>query len=134
MSQLKQQLIEENSIRFNSWNSPLAKALSFDPESEALKVEVLTRAKAIRDEAMKQFSDFATKFSITRFMVDGKFWMSKAKALGYTFTEEVDVYHWLDEETGDVHTETGIQYRCDQTTEAVFIGPTKHAFTEFFAK
>ena len=134
MSQVKEQLIEENSTRFNSWNSPLAKALSFDPESEALKIEVLSRAKSIRDEAMKQFSDFATKFSITRFMVDGKFWMSKAKALGYTFTEEVDVYHWLDEEKGDVHTETGIQYRCDQTTEAVFIGPTKHAFTEFFAK
>lgn len=134
MSQIKEQLIEENSTRFNSWNSPLAKALSFDPESEALKIEVLTRAKSIRDEAMKQFSEFATKFSITRFMVDGKFWMSKAKGLGYTFNETPDVYDWICPDTGSVLSEAGIHYRCNETTEALFIGPTQHIMLEFFKK
>ena len=134
MGQVKQQLIEETSTKASSWNSPLAKALNFDPEAEKTKIEVLTRTKAIRDQAMKHFSDFATQFSITRFMVDGKFWMSKAKALGYTFTETADVYHWINEDTGDVMTETGLHCRCNETTEAVFIGPTKHAMVEFYKK
>ena len=133
MGQVKQQLIEETSTKASSWNSPLAKALNFDPEAEKTKIEVLTRAKAIRDQAMEHFSQFATQFRITRFMIDGQFWISKAKALGYTFTENPHCHDWLDNE-GYVQSEWGVHYRCNETTEVVFIGDTKAEILEFFSK
>lgn len=134
MSQVKEKLIEDTSNRANGWNSPLSRALAFDADAEKTKLEVLRRAKAIRDQAMEHFSEFATQFSITRFMINEKFWISKAKALGYTFTENPDVYQWVNEEDGTVMEETGVHYRCNETTEAVFIGPTQHVMLEFFKK
>ena len=117
---VKNMVIETQAAKADSWKSNLADKLNFDPETEKLAIDILTRAHKQRDEAVANFAQWGTRFSIRRFMIDNCFHMSKAKALGYTFKEFADTLDVIDAE-GYIGTIVGATYRCEQTDESVFI-------------